>query len=219
MWNALLPLCLAATPQRRVVRQACACTSLDDFRSNGVDVRPRIGCLVDPDGTYCYVRTTCAGSFASSAYPGAHYIVGCSAASPPPPAPAACTDPLFAQQWHLPRARVTDAWLEVPDRGAGVDVVVVDDGVDLAHPDLSLAGGYYAWNANGERVSQAAVSADVTHGTAVAGVVAALANNAGRLRRRGGRAPCLGRAALLAECARVRRGRGRLARRLHRRRV
>jgi subtilisin family serine protease len=48
----------------------------------------------------------------------------------PPP-----TDPLYAQQWHLPLIKATDAWQVT--RGEGVVVQIVDDGVQIRHPELS----------------------------------------------------------------------------------
>lgn len=165
--------------ERRVVRQACKCTSRADYRSNGVDVRPRIGCeaFLSGEPPYCYVVSSpCPGSAPSGSYPGAAYLNDCTYASPPPPAPAACSDPYFAQQWHHERARVTDAWGTHRPVLSGVSLVVVDDGVDLAHPDLEVSE-YVAWTEEGERVNQSSMSVDVTHGTAVSGVVAAIADN------------------------------------------
>lgn len=57
--------------------------------------------------------------------------------------PASSTDPLFAQQWHLPAAKVPDAWdylesLGLPPGGSrNVVVAVIDSGVDYNHPDLA----------------------------------------------------------------------------------
>ena len=54
--------------------------------------------------------------------------------------------------------------------------MVVDDGVDVNHPDLNL-NSYVAWNTDGDLVHQASVSADVEHGTACAGIIGAIADN------------------------------------------
>jgi hypothetical protein len=87
-------------------------------------------------------------------------------------------DPLFRQQWHLARIGAPSAW----DRTVGsasVVVALVDTGVDLTHPDLapSLVSGYNSES----RLAQAAGGevADLNgHGTAVAGIVGAVGNNA-----------------------------------------
>lgn len=195
----LLGLFAVLASQRRVVRNdgTCVCTSLTEYESIGVDVRPYVGCLNEGDDSfYCYVRSPCLGAVASERFDGAAYVQNCAAPSPPPPAPSACSDPYFPVQWHLPAARVPRAW-EESERGrdfggggeeqAGVapsatgvlfspSLVVVDDGVDLSHPDLRV-DEYVAWTVDGTLVPQPAVSVDVEHGTAVAGVVAALADN------------------------------------------
>lgn len=176
------------SPQIRVVRSdPCACTTLLSYESGGVDVRPLVGCLSLDSEVFCYVqRPSECGPLAqpSSAYPGAAYLDGCASPSPPPPARRACDDPLFPWQWHLPRSRVPTAWEESGRdeeegrRGGAGDVflVVVDDGVDLSHPDLHVEE-FLAWTEEGVAVPQPSVSVDVRHGTAVAGVAAALADN------------------------------------------
>lgn len=83
------------------------------------------------------------------------------------------TDPNYPQQWGLPAVGAPAAW----DRtwgGAGVVVAVIDSGIDLSHPDLVgriVAGGW-------DYVDDDAVPQDdLGHGTHVAGIVAATANN------------------------------------------
>lgn len=80
-------------------------------------------------------------------------------------------DPLYPKQWHLPAVRAFDAWLERPPL-AGVRVAVIDSGVDVGHPELrrrivgarSFVGG--------------PVKDTEGHGTIVAGIIAAEADNA-----------------------------------------
>lgn len=78
-------------------------------------------------------------------------------------------DPLFslqpaAREWHLSEMHATAT-------GHGVPVAIIDSGVQLDHPDLA---GQVALNANfvGDRDDPAE-----SHGTAVAGIVAARADN------------------------------------------
>ncbi|MEM9979047.1 MAG: hypothetical protein AAF808_15585, partial [Cyanobacteria bacterium P01_D01_bin.2] len=51
------------------------------------------------------------------------------------------SDPLFSEQWHLQNnvlglldLNVVDVWDDYT--GAGVDVAIIDDGVQREHPDL-----------------------------------------------------------------------------------
>ena len=87
------------------------------------------------------------------------------------PPDAAVNDPNYGSQWHLPTMGAVPAW-QVSD-GNGVIVAVLDTGVYASHPDLSgqvLSG----WNT----VSNNTDTADINnHGTWVAGVIAAKANN------------------------------------------
>jgi subtilisin family serine protease len=80
-------------------------------------------------------------------------------------------DPLFPRQWYLSRVNAFAAWTERPPL-AGVRVAVIDSGVDLGHPDLR------------DRVARArsfvggGPGDDQGHGTIVAGIIAAEADNA-----------------------------------------
>lgn len=84
---------------------------------------------------------------------------------------AVVNDPDYGRQWHLPLIGAPSAWPY--GDGTGVTVAVLDTGVYPNHPDLSgrvLSG----WNT----VSNNSDTADINnHGTWVAGVVAAKANN------------------------------------------
>lgn len=97
------------------------------------------------------------------------------------------TDPLFAQQWHLLNTRqsggspqydlnVTSVWDDYT--GQGVDVGVIDNGIDYVHPDLD--GNYDDTRGFGMTavVSGAASGPSLyAHGTSVAGLIAAEAGN------------------------------------------
>ncbi|NIG54476.1 S8 family serine peptidase [Chitinophaga sp. Cy-1792] len=93
-------------------------------------------------------------------------------------------DPLYQYQWAIknqgylggtPGAdmHVENAWNIAT--GQGIKVAIIDEGVDLNHPDLAanLLGGFDATGNN----SGGAPSGDDAHGTACAGIVAAIANN------------------------------------------
>lgn len=84
----------------------------------------------------------------------------------------ATNDTYYSSEWHLAKTAAPSAWDYAT--GAGVTVAILDSGVDPNHPDLAgqfVAGwNYYDNNSN---------TADVFgHGTKVAGVVAAVGNNA-----------------------------------------
>jgi subtilisin family serine protease len=85
-----------------------------------------------------------------------------------------------SDSYNDPYARLQNslALLNVPQaqqwsRGSGVRVAIVDTGVDTAHPDLQ---GRIATASNYVDTDAAAFAADA-HGTAVAGVIGAVANN------------------------------------------
>lgn len=98
-------------------------------------------------------------------------------------------DTLFPQQWHLKNIgqqsgvagidiNVTPIWPKLD--GAGVNIGIVDDGLQISHPDLApnvAASGNFDWNGGDTNPSP-----DVTqdyHGTACAGLAAARDNGLG----------------------------------------
>jgi subtilisin-like proprotein convertase family protein len=99
------------------------------------------------------------------------------------------TDPLFKNQWHLSNSgsihiNPRSAWDTY--RGAGITVAVVDDGVQLTHPDLaanmdsrSLHYDYNDNDTNPAPFTQGANTLHDRHGTACAGLLAADNNSVG----------------------------------------
>lgn len=101
-------------------------------------------------------------------------------------------DPLLREQWHLQNTgqngglagedlRALPAWAIT--RGAGVRVAVVDDAVELVHPDLYpnlVPGASYSFRSGnqGSVWPLPCSAANDDHGTAVAGIVLARDDNA-----------------------------------------
>jgi thermitase len=81
-------------------------------------------------------------------------------------------DPQFASQWWLRTVGVLGLW--PIGQGRGIKVALVDSGVSLAHPDLAanLEGDGYNFGDNNADPGDA-----LGHGTGVAGIIAAVANN------------------------------------------
>jgi subtilisin family serine protease len=125
---------------------------------------------------------------------------GCTPACPDE-VPAFSDDPEGRYQWHLPATGAPEAWgLE---RGDGVVVAVIDNGFDLAHPDLATqlwtnpdevdngldddGNGYvddlYGWDfLDGDPDAGLPPDSDaepraLRHGTTIAGTIAAATDN------------------------------------------
>jgi subtilisin family serine protease len=81
-------------------------------------------------------------------------------------------DPMFAQQWGLQRVGAPRAW-EIMRGLPAVTVAVLDEGVELGHPDLNLHP--QSWNASSDTPDGGPTG---NHGTACAGIVAARMDNA-----------------------------------------
>jgi subtilisin family serine protease len=90
-------------------------------------------------------------------------------------APALATnDKYFDQQWNLTQIGAVDAWSH--STGKGVLIGVVDTGIDASHPDL--AGKIDAMaDCVGGTCKEGSAPDVQGHGTAVAGIAAANANN------------------------------------------
>ena len=91
---------------------------------------------------------------------------------PPVVEPAHPNDPLWGDSWSLSKVRAPTAW-RLTSGAAETVVAVLDTGVDRTHADLQ--GAFVdGWDAVNE---DADPSDDHGHGTLVAGVIAARANN------------------------------------------
>jgi subtilisin family serine protease len=88
-----------------------------------------------------------------------------------PPAPAPYNDPLYDLQTNLPALGIVSAHEHA--QGAGVRIALIDTGVDTRHPDLH--GRIVRTRSFVDE--QAASAASYRHGTAMAGLIAAVANN------------------------------------------
>ncbi len=80
-------------------------------------------------------------------------------------------DPLYPNEWHVSKMKVTEVWDNT--KGSGITVAVLDSGTDCNHPDLSLncVTGWNFYDNNNN-------TSDVTgHGTKVAGTIAAIGDN------------------------------------------
>lgn len=104
-----------------------------------------------------------------AALPGVRYV------ELPVPLEHHSNDEFRALQWNLDAARAESAWPE--SKGAGVTVAVLDSGFYPDHPDLrgNVVGQYDA----GDQKESVRATREVcgTHGTHVAGIVAATADN------------------------------------------
>lgn len=103
------------------------------------------------------------------------------------PAAGATNDPYLSQQWHLATIEAEEAWTTT--QGNGALVAIIDSGVDLTHPDLQANLVSYSDADMVEplgkcvpgpkkpRCTQDGAQDETGHGTHVAGIVAAVANN------------------------------------------
>lgn len=95
------------------------------------------------------------------------YAVGKPAPSQPPPQ---------STPWGITRVGAPIVWSA--SRGAGVNVAIIDTGIDPSHPDLSVKGGVnFVFNRG--KLDPAKWADDNGHGTHVAGIVAAMDNSIG----------------------------------------
>lgn len=93
--------------------------------------------------------------------------------------PTSPDDTYFGQQWGPAKINAPEAWQEDQATGHGVNVAVIDSGLDLTHPDFACTGkvGRGAAVIGGE-VLYGEPAQDIDgHGTHVAGIVGACTDN------------------------------------------
>lgn len=83
-------------------------------------------------------------------------------------------DPDFSQQWYLPKMHVPEAW-DVTIGAADVKIAVIDSGIDENHPEFKNKVALKKNFLTGDAADS--VQDNQGHGTHVAGVIAATANN------------------------------------------
>jgi len=114
-------------------------------------------------------------SAATCSFPASAYSTGAPAIGLPS-GPQPVNDPIFFQQWGLDQIKAPAAWTR-GDRGAGATIAIVDTGVDLVHPDLQAHLVPGADKTEQEFQGCAGPQDEDGHGTHVAGIAAAVANN------------------------------------------
>jgi subtilisin family serine protease len=80
-------------------------------------------------------------------------------------------DPMFGTQWGLQRINAPRGW-EITRGSAAITVAVIDEGVELGHPDLNLHP--QSWNASTDTPDGSPTG---NHGTACAGIIGAQIDN------------------------------------------
>ena len=99
-----------------------------------------------------------------------HTLTAAAAASAAAPAGAPYNDPLYDMQTNMATLGIARAQKRA--QGAGVRIAVIDTDVDLAHPDLQGAS-----LRSRSFLDKSAAATSLRHGTAMVGLIAAVANN------------------------------------------
>ena len=94
------------------------------------------------------------------------------AASGSPP-----NDPYVADQWALGKINAAEAWDRPNASGAGINVAVIDSGLDTTHPDLQCPGKTLVVEGSDVVRDGEGVQDVRGHGTHVSGIIGACSNN------------------------------------------
>lgn len=134
---------LQGTGPGPVVLRVLGLTSVPQNLNQTIESLGGFVVYIEPNVPFAVVATDNLDAFAQAvqALPYYAYLVQAGTAY----ATSTPNDPLFPQQWNLPRIRAPDAWdLVDPNAEHGVVVAVVDTGVDYNHNDLKNV----MWNGN-----------------------------------------------------------------------
>lgn len=88
-------------------------------------------------------------------------------------------DPLFGDQWALTKMQVAEAWQERDATGRGIEIGIVDSGIDLTHEDFACPGKLEVLpgsNVGSKRAPDRPLDVH-GHGTYVAGIAGACTDN------------------------------------------
>jgi thermitase len=173
------PTLFAVNPTRVWVREeALPQLGLDALGSEPVRTSGIPGYTVLPvrSGTALTVMGQLAAAGAGPDTPSAVRLETVPFVSPATAAPARTAtftpdDPKFGLQWSLPRTQVPAAW-EIVKGDPCVVIAILDEGVELGHPDLDVYP--QSWNASTDTPDGSPTG---NHGTACAGIAAARLDN------------------------------------------
>jgi hypothetical protein len=85
-------------------------------------------------------------------------------------------DPYFPNQYALKLTNTDDAW-EITTGSSLITVAIIDTGIDIDHPEFTGRISELSYNSVTQTVGLEAIDDDQGHGTMVAGVIGANANN------------------------------------------
>jgi serine protease AprX len=92
--------------------------------------------------------------------------------------PTTPNDTLFGDQWGMTKIKAPEAWQEKNATGFGINLAVVDSGLDLAHEDFACPGKLEVLPGSNIGGTNRNVPQDTDgHGTHVAGIAGACSNN------------------------------------------
>jgi subtilisin family serine protease len=86
-------------------------------------------------------------------------------------------DPLFADQWGMTKIQAPQAWQETNATGFGINIAVVDSGLDLGHEDFACPGKLKVLPGSDHVGNDGSPQDDNGHGTHVAGIAGACTDN------------------------------------------
>ena len=91
--------------------------------------------------------------------------------------PADPDDPLFDDQWGMTKIQAPEAWQEGRATGFGINIGIVDSGLDLGHPDFACMGKVRVLPGSDVSSGDSQPQDEDGHGTHVAGIAGACTDN------------------------------------------